>query len=32
MTENPDQQVIRVEALRDGNWVDFGTYPYQRKP
>lgn len=28
--EAPDSQVIKVEALRDGKWVDFGTYPYQR--
>ena len=28
--EEPDAQVIRVEALRDGQWGDFGTYPYRR--
>jgi hypothetical protein len=32
MKEGPDSQVIRVEALRDGKWVDFGTYPYKRTP
>jgi hypothetical protein len=26
-----DTQVIRVEALREGKWVDFGTYPYRRE-
>lgn len=30
--EEKDSQVIRVEALRDGKWADFGTYPYRRQP
>lgn len=30
--ESADTQVIRVEALRDGRWTDFGTYPYSREP
>lgn len=30
--EDTDSQVIRVEALRDGKWSDFGTYPYKRTP
>lgn len=30
--ENGAQQLIRVEALRDGQWVDFGSYPYEHKP
>ncbi len=25
-----DAHVIRVEALRDGRWVDFGTFAYRR--
>jgi hypothetical protein len=29
--EEPDAQLIHVEALRDGKWVDFGTYPYRRQ-
>lgn len=29
--EATDQQVIRVEALREGKWVDFGTSAYQRQ-
>lgn len=29
--ESPDAHVIRVEALRDGKWIDFGTYPYRRE-
>ena len=28
--EEPDAQVIHVEASSGGNWVDFGTYPYRR--
>jgi hypothetical protein len=28
--DDSDAQVIRVEALRDGKWTDFGTYPYTR--
>lgn len=31
MREGPDTQVIKVEALRDGRWVDFGTFPYARQ-
>lgn len=30
--ESGDEQVIRVEAEREGRFVDFGTYPYQRRP
>lgn len=30
--ESPDAQVIKVEALSDGTWTDFGTYPYRRQP
>lgn len=30
--ETADTQVIRVEALKDGKWSDFGTYPYKREP
>jgi hypothetical protein len=30
--DDKDTQVIRVEALRDGKWTPFGTYPYQRRP
>jgi hypothetical protein len=30
--DDKETQVIRVEALRDGKWVDFGTYPYRRAP
>jgi hypothetical protein len=29
--ESPDAQVIRIEALQGGKWVDFGTYPYRRQ-
>lgn len=29
--EGADTQTIRVEALRDGRWGDFGTYPYRRE-
>lgn len=29
--EDSDSQVIKVEALRDGKWTDFGTYPYRRE-
>jgi hypothetical protein len=32
MKEDRNTRVIRVEALRDGKWVDFGTFPYQRMP
>jgi hypothetical protein len=32
MDETADSQVIRVEALKDGQWSDFGTYPYKREP
>lgn len=31
MKETPDEQVIKVEAERDGKYVDFGTYPYRRQ-
>lgn len=31
MKEDPDSQVIKVEAWRDGKWSDFGTYPYKRQ-
>jgi hypothetical protein len=30
--ESADTQLIRVEALREGKWTDFGTYPYKREP
>lgn len=30
--ETPNTQTIRVEALKDGKWSDFGTYPYKREP
>ena len=29
--ETADSQVIKVEALKDGKWADFGTYPYKRE-
>jgi hypothetical protein len=29
--DDADSQVIKVEALRDGKWIDFGTYPYRRE-
>lgn len=31
MKDGADEQVLRVEALRDGQWVPFGTYPYKRQ-
>jgi len=31
MDEAPDSQVLRVEAVKDGKWSSFGTYPYQRE-
>jgi hypothetical protein len=29
--ENGDKQVIRVEAQKDGQWVPFGTFPYEHR-
>lgn len=31
MREGEDTQALRVEALRDGQWVDYGTFPYRRE-
>jgi hypothetical protein len=30
--DDGDEQVIRVEALRDGAWGDFGRFAYRRQP
>lgn len=32
LEEMPNTQVIRVEALKDGKWADFGTFAYRREP
>lgn len=29
--ETPDQQVIHVEALADGQWRDYGRFTYRRE-
>jgi hypothetical protein len=29
--DNGDDQLIQVEALRDGQWSDFGRYRYRRQ-
>lgn len=32
ITETGQQQVIHVEAMKNGQWVDFGSYPYEHRP